>query len=173
MLVYKGELFMSSVTISEVIILIAATLLAGSFTAYAIFYGNLIQNNVASSMDAVRHQMNTRVKIVYATMNESENCFIVYVKNVGSLPILRSYFTYIDLYVGPYKRASLYTYSSSSTSVGHFQVLDADRDGVWEVGETAIFKAFHNGVFSRDEPLYEAKIYLREGIGDSYLFTPF
>lgn len=165
---------MSSVTISEVIILIASTLLAGSFTAYAIFYGNLIQNNVASSIDAIKQQMNIRVKIVYATLNESERCFIIYVKNIGNLPILGSSFPYIDLYVGPYKRAALYIYSpNGSRSIGYFHIIDADRDGIWEVGETAIFKAFYGeGALSRGEPLYEAKIHLHSGIGDSYLFTP-
>lgn len=164
---------MSSSTISEMIILMAASLLAGSFSAYAIFYGNIIQNNVASSIDSVRQQMNVRVKIVYASVNESENCFIIYVKNVGYLPISSSSFPYIDLYVGPYGRALLYRYDPAPASAGYFLVLDADGDGAWEVGETAIFKAFYgDGVFNGNEPLYEVKVYLRNGVGDSFFFSP-
>lgn len=164
---------MSSATISEVIILIASTLLAGGFATYAIFYGNLLRSNIASSMDSIRQQMNIGVRIVYATVNESERCFIVYAKNIGNLPILSQSFPYIDLYIGPYKRAMLYTYSPNPTGAGYFMILDADGDGAWETGETAILKALYGeGAFNRDEPLYEARIYLRSGIGDIYLFTP-
>jgi len=160
---------MSSVTISEVIILIAATLLASSFAAYTVFYGNLIQNNVATSIDAVRQQMNVRVKIVYATINEIEGCYTVYAKNVGNLPLHNSSFSSIDLYVGPYKRATLYRYNQNG-GVGYFTVADSDNDGIWETGETVVLKAYYN-TFS-EEPLYEAKIYVPNGIGDSCLFTP-
>jgi len=160
---------MSSVTISEVIILIASTILAGSFTAYAIFYGNLIQNNVASSIDAVRQQMNIRVRIIYATV--SEGYFVVYVKNVGNLPIPESSFPYVDLYIGPYRRAALYRYSPNEPpSAGYFCIADANSNGLWEAGETAIFKASCEG--SLNESLYEVRIYLRSGIGDSCLFSP-
>lgn len=162
---------MGSVTISEMIILMAATVMAGSFAAYAIFYGNLIQSNIASSMDAVRQQVNIRIKIIYATVNESESCFIIYVKNIGHLPILNSSFPYMDLYVGPYKRAALYKYNPGSPRAGFFLILDADGDYVWEAGETAIFKAFYDGTLNGSELLYEARICLRNGLGDSHLFT--
>lgn len=162
---------MSSVTISEVIILIAATLLASSFATYLVFYSNIIQNNIATSIGAVRQQMNIRVKIVYATINESERCFIIYVKNVGYLPIHNSSFSFIDLYVGPYRRATLYRYDPNG-GVGYFSIVDSDGDGVWEVGETAVLKAYYEEGTSTEEPLYEAKIYISNGIGDSYLFTP-
>jgi len=161
---------MSSVTISEVIILIAATLLAGSFAAYLVFYGNIIQNNVAISIDTIRQQMNIRVKIVYATINESEKCYVIYVKNVGYLPIHNSTFSSIDLYVGPYRRATLYRYNPDG-DVGYFSIVDSDGDGVWEVGETAILKAKYDESTFSEEPLYEAKIYISNGVGDSYLFT--
>lgn len=70
---------MSSVII-EVIILIASTLLAGSFATYAIFCGNLIQNNVSLSVDSLRQQMNTEIRMVYVTLNESERCFVIYAR---------------------------------------------------------------------------------------------
>lgn len=162
---------MSSVTISELIILIASTLLAGSFATYAIFYGNLVQNSMSSSIDSIRQQLNVRVRIVHATISDIEGCFVIYAKNVGLLPIPSSSLPYIDLYVGPYRRASLYRYSPNSQNPGYFQAYDANGDGIWEVGETAIFKAFYgSGPLSRGE-LYEAKICLRSGLGDSYLFT--
>ncbi len=162
---------MSSVTISEVIILIAATILAGSFATYLVFYGNLVQNSVAISIDAVRQQMNIKVKIVYATINESEHCYIIYAKNVGYLPIHNSSFSFIDLYVGPYRKASLYRYNPNG-GVGYYTVEDGDGDGVWEVGETAVLKAKYDASTFSEEPLYEAKIYISNGVGDSYLFTP-
>lgn len=60
---------------------------------------------------------------------------------LGNLPILNSSFPY--MYVGPYKRAQLYAYNPNLRTAGYFLILDADGDGAWEVGETAIFKAFY------------------------------
>jgi archaellum component FlaG (FlaF/FlaG flagellin family) len=157
---------MSSTTISEVIILIAATLLAGSFASYLISYSGIIQNNVATSIDIVRQQMNIRVKIMYATI--SEGCYIIYVKNIGYLPIYNSSFNSIDLYIGPYRRATLYKYSPTG-GTGYFNIVDSDGDGVWEVGETAVLKACNAFI---SEPLYEVRVYVSGGVGDSYLFTP-
>jgi len=160
---------MSSVTISEIIILIAATILAGGLASYIIFYGNVLQNSVATSIDTVERQMDIRVKIVYATINETGRCYVIYAKNVGHLPIHNASFSFLDLYVGPYRRATLYRYNPDG-GTGCFTIEDSDGDGVWEVGETAILKAYYSS-FSK-EPLYEAKIYISNGIGDSYLFTP-
>jgi len=160
---------MSSVTISEVIILIAATLLASSFATYLIFYSNILQSSVTISIDAANQRMNVRVEIVYATINETEKCYVIYAKNVGYIPIHNSTYNSIDLYVGPYRRATLYRYNASG-GAGYFTIEDSDGDGVWEVGETAVLKAEYSSL--TEEPLYEAKIYISNGVGDSYLFTP-
>jgi len=157
-----------SVTISEIVIVIAAVILASSFSAYAIYTGNLLQNNILQAVDNARRRMNVRVEIVYATIGGgSSKYFVVYAKNTGNLPITR--FESLDLYVGEYLRADLYKYNQSG-GVGCFSITDSDGDGVWEVGETAILKAY-NGT-NVDAPLYESKIYVFNGIGSSYLFPP-
>jgi len=158
-----------SVTMSEIIILIAATILASGFSAYAVYYGNLLQNNVAQAVDSARYQFNMRVRIAYATVEMGEEAahFVVYAKNTGHLPI--SSFDSIDLYLGAYGRAELYRYSSTP-DLGYFTLSDSDGDQVWEIGETGVLTVYNQtGI---DAALYEARIYLFRGVGDTYLFTP-
>ncbi len=157
-----------SVTLSEIVILTAALVLASSFSAYAIYAGNLLQNNIAQAIDDARRRINVRVEIAYATISgDGDRHFVIYSKNTGNLPI--STFDSIDLYVGEYLKAELYRYSSSG-GTGYFNLTDSDNDGVWEPGETAILRAY-NGT-SIEASLYEVKIYVSNGIGDDYLFPP-
>ncbi|MHA1632565.1 MAG: hypothetical protein ACTSXC_07160 [Candidatus Freyarchaeota archaeon] len=157
-----------SVTLSEIVILTAALVLASSFSAYALYAGNLLQNNIARAIDGARRRINVRVEIAYATISEDGGRhFVIYSKNTGNLPI--STFDSIDLYVGEYLKAELYRYSSSG-GTGYFNITDSDNDGVWEPGETAILRAY-NGT-SIEASLYEVKIYISNGVGDDYLFPP-
>jgi len=157
-----------SVTISEIVIVIAAVILASSFSAYAIYTGNLLQNNIMQAVDNARRRMNVRVEIVYATISGGEvKHFVIYAKNTGNLPI--SNFDSIDLYVGEYLKAELYRYNSSG-GVGCFNMTDSDGDGVWRPGETAVLRAYNRT--SIPASVYEAKIYVSNGIGSSYLFPP-
>jgi len=157
-----------SVTISEIVILIAAVILASSFSAYAMYTGTLLQNNIMQAVDNARRQMNVRVEVVYATISgESERHFVIYAKNTGNLPI--STLDSIDLYVGEYLKANLYRYNPNG-GVGYFNVTDSDDDGVWRPGETSILRAY-NGT-NVEASLYEAKIYISNGVGSSYLFPP-
>jgi len=157
-----------SVTLSEIVILTAALILASSFSAYAIYAGNLLQNNIAQAINDARQQMNVRVEIAYATIcGDGNKHFVIYAKNIGTLPI--STFDSIDLYVGEYLKAELYRYNSSG-GTGFFNLTDSDDDGVWEPGETAILRVY-NGT-SIEASLYEVKIYISNGIGDDYLFPP-
>jgi len=157
-----------SVTISEIVILIASVILASSFAAYAIYTGNLLQNNIMQAVDNTRRRMNVRVEIVYATVSgESSKHFVIYAKNTGNLPITR--FESLDLYVGEYLKAELYRYNQSG-GVGCFNMTDSDGDDVWEAGETVVLRAYNGTTI--DAPLYESKVYVSNGIGSSYLFPP-
>jgi len=80
-------------------------------------------------------------------------------------------FSVIDVYVGEYGRAMLCYYSSEATvGSGKFNLIDVDGDGVWEIGETAIIKAYPDTDI--DASIYEVKLVPFRGIPDSYLFPP-
>ena len=158
-----------SITLSELIIVVASVVLASGFSAYAIYSGNALQSQVMQAVDTVKRGANLHVEIVYATVNEttSPSHFVIYVKNVGHLPITS--FEHIDVYVGEYGRGLLYTYDpNANTGSGHFRLIDADGDGVWEPSETAIIQAYPTRTVQGS--LFEARIVVPRGIGSSYLF---
>jgi len=160
-----------STSISETIILIAAVILASSFSAYAIYAGISLQSNIIQNLDTFKQNLHTRIDIGYATINEttSPSHFVIYVKNTGTLPLTD--FPMIDLYVGEYGKAVLYPYSKGAiVGSGKFNLTDVDEDGIWEVGESAIIKAYPKQ--SPSAQIYEVKIVPYRGIPSSYLFPP-
>ncbi len=160
-----------STTISEVVVLIASVVLASGFSAQAIYAGLSLQSSIIQTIDISKRDLNTRINIGYATVNETTNprYFIIYVKNTGLTPITD--FSVIDVYVGEYGRAVLCSYSSEATvGSGSFTLTDADEDGVWEVGETATIKAYPT--VDIDASIYEVKIVPFRGIPSTYLFSP-
>jgi len=160
-----------SLTLSEIIMVIASVVLASSFSAYAIYAGTSLQSNVLQGIDTVKTNMNTRVDIVYATIDEetSPKHFVIYVKNTGTIPLKD--FVLIDVYVGEYRKATLYSYNpNAGAGSGKFNLTDVDSDGVWEIGETATIRAFPKNDVNAS--LYEARIVPYRGIPSSYLFSP-
>lgn len=159
-----------SVSISEVIILIASIILASTFSAYTIYAGVSLQSNIVQNLDTFKRNLHTRVDIGYATIETaSTSYFVIYAKNTGNLPLTD--FLVIDLYVGEYGRAVLYSYDENATpGSGKFNLTDVDGDGVWEVGESAIIRAYPKQNPSAD--IYEVKIVPYRGIPSSYLFPP-
>ncbi|MCS7115128.1 MAG: hypothetical protein RMJ15_05100 [Nitrososphaerota archaeon] len=159
-----------SLTLSHIIMVISSICLASVFSAYAFYTGNLVQNELMQNVSDYRRMVNMQLEIVYATIDSSTNPphFVVYAKNVGYLPL--NDFRHLDVYVGEYGKAQLYTYNpSSGPGSGQFNLVDSDEDGVWELRETVTIRAFPtsniNGV------VFEAKIVPAKGIGSSYLFT--
>lgn len=160
-----------SVTISHILMVIASVGLASGFSAYAIYAGSSIQSNVLQNVNDVKRQMSLQVQIVYATMNETTtpSHFVIYVKNIGWLPLTD--FTYMDVYVGEYGTAVLYTYSEDAQQgSGNFTLIDADEDGLWEPRETAVIRAYPKTNVTGT--VFEAKIVPFRGMGSSYLFPP-
>lgn len=160
-----------SVTISHILMVIASVGLASGFSAYAIYAGSSIQSNVLQNVSDVRRQMSLQVQIVYATMNETTtpSHFVIYVKNIGWLPLTD--FTYMDVYVGEYGTAVLYTYSEDAQQgSGNFTLIDADEDGLWEPRETAVIMAYPKTNITGT--VFEAKIVPFRGMSSSYLFPP-
>jgi len=159
-----------STPINEVIILIASVVLASSCSAYAIYAGTSLQGNIMQSIDVFKRSIYIRVEVGYATINETDNpaSFVIYVKNTGNLPITD--ISGIDVYVGEYGKASLYTYSADAAAgSGKFKLLDADGDGTWEPYETATIIAYPKNNVTAS--VYEVKIVPLRGISSSYLFA--
>jgi len=161
----------SSTTISETIIVLTSILLASGFSAYATYMAGIVRSDMSQTLSETRRTVNLRVEVVYASIDKADNCFVVYVKNTGNLPITD--FNLVDVYVGPYGSARLYTYSASASSSnpGYFNLTDVDRDGVWEPAETAEIRAYpEEGI--PDASMYEVLVKPFKGIGSDYLFPP-
>ncbi len=158
-----------SVTLSHVIMVIASVCLASAFSAYAFYTGNVVQSELMQSVSDAKRMTNTQLEIVYATVDNSTSPahFTVYAKNVGSLP-LRD-FDYIDLYVGEYCQAQLYSYNvTADVGSGKFNLTDANGDGVWAPRETATIRAYPTSTV--DYAILEARLVPFKGIGSNYLF---
>jgi len=161
----------SSTTISETILVLASILLASGFSAYATYMAGIVKSDMSQALSEARRTANLRVEVVYACIDTADNCFVVYVKNTGNLPITD--FSLVDVYVGPYGYARLYTYnpSASSSNPGYFNLTDSDGDGVWEPAETAEIRAYPEGGIP-DASMYEVLVKPFKGIGSDRLFPP-
>jgi len=159
-----------SVSLSHIIMVIGSIALASSFSAYALYTGSVVQSNVMQHVSESRWRMNLQLEIVYATVNETTtpSHFVIYAKNVGRIPL--NNYTYLDVYVGKYGEAVLYSYDQNADyGSGKFKLVDANVDGVWEPRETAIIKVYPTS--SPQGAMFEAKIVPFNGIGSSYLFA--
>jgi archaellum component FlaF (FlaF/FlaG flagellin family) len=119
-----------SVTLSHIIMVIASVCLASAFSAYAFYTGNVVQNELMQNVSDAKRMTNTQLEIVYATVDNSTSPahFAIYAKNVGNLP-LRD-FAYLDIYVGEYCQAQLYSYNATAEAGSQqFNLTDANGDG--------------------------------------------
>jgi len=160
-----------SVTISHILMVIGSVVLASGFSVYTLYTGQTLQSNILQNVSDVRTHMSLQVQIVYATIDNSTtpSHFVIYVKNIGW--ILMNNFTYLDIYVGEYGRAMLYTYSSTAhNGTGTFNLTDANGDGVWEPRETAVIRAYPTSDI--EGVMFEAKVVPFRGLASSYLFPP-
>lgn len=160
-----------SVTMSHILIVIGSVVLASGFSVYTLYTGQTLQSNILQNVSDVRRQMSLQVQIVYATIDNSTtpSHFVIYVKNIGW--ILMNNFTYLDVYVGEYGRAMLYTYSSTAhNGTGTFNLIDANEDDIWEPRETAMIKAYPTSDI--EGVMFEAKVVPFRGLASSYLFPP-
>ncbi len=160
-----------SVSLSHIIMVIASVVLASSFSAYALYTGSAVQSEVMQQVSDAKWRMSLQLEIVYATVDKSTSPwhFVVYVKNVGWTPL--SDYTYLDVYVGEYGEAVLYSYNQSAgVGSGSFNVTDANDNGVWEPRETAEIRAYPTS--NPEGVMFEAKVVPSKGIGSSHLFPP-
>jgi archaellum component FlaF (FlaF/FlaG flagellin family) len=157
-----------SVTITHIIMVIGAVVLASAFTACAFYTGNVVQSEFNQGISDVKRTVDIQLDIVYATSNTSTSDFVVYAKNTGKL--LVTDYTYLDVYVGTYGEAQFCSYDQAATSgSGKFKIVDANGDGRWDPRETATIYAYPAKTV--DNTVLEAKIVPSTGIGDDYLFS--
>jgi hypothetical protein len=158
---------LSASTISETILVLASIILASGLSAYATYTAGVLKNDMSQALSDTRRTSDLRVEVVYACVNGST--FVIYAKNIGYLPITD--FALIDVYVGPYGSAALYTYDPSSPpSAGHFTLVDVGRDGSWDSRETAEITVYPASMPSAS--MYEVLVKPSRGTGSSYLFPP-
>ncbi len=158
-----------SVTLSHIIMVIASVCLASAFSAYAFYTGNIVQNELMQNVSDAKRMTSLQLEIVYATVDNSTtpSHFVIYAKNIGSLPLKD--FAYLDIYVGEYCQAQLYTYNlTAEAGSGQFNLTDASGDGIWEPRETVAIRVFSESTI--EGAVFEAKIVPSRGIGSSYLF---
>jgi len=158
-----------SLTLSHAIIVIASVTMASAFSAYTIYNGNLVQNEVIYGVREAKTRLHMRLEIVYATVENSTSPshFVIYVKNVGSIS-LKNY-TYLDVYAGEYGMGQLYGYNQSAgAGSGDFSLTDASGDGVWDPRETVVIRAYPTSEV--EGMTFEARVVPFGGIGSSYLF---
>jgi len=158
-----------SLTITHMIIVIASVVLASAFVAAAFYTGNIVQSEFSQGVSDAKSTIDTQIDIVYATANTTGSpIYAIYAKNTGKLPVTD--YTYLDVYVGKYGQAQLYSYdASASAGSGKFSVTDTNGNDVWEPKETATIYAYPTG--SIDGDVLEAKIVPSTGIGSEYLFS--
>ncbi len=158
-----------SVTLSHIIMVIGSVVLASGFSAYSFYTSGMVQNSMMQNARDVARETSLQLEIVYATVDNSTSPshFVIYVKNIGWTPLYD--YTYLDIYVGEYGRAMLYSYNQNATvGSGSFNVTDANENGVWESRETAVIKVFPKGDVTG--VMFEARVVPFRGIGSSYLF---
>jgi archaellum component FlaG (FlaF/FlaG flagellin family) len=158
-----------SVTLSHVIMVIGSVILASTFSAYSFYTGGVVQNSMMQNARDVAGETSLQLEVVYATVDNSTSPshFVIYVKNIGWTPVYD--YTYLDIYVGEYGKAMLYSYDeNAAVGGGQFNVTDANGDGVWECRETAVIKVFPESAVSG--VMYEAKVVPFRGISSSYMF---
>ncbi len=158
-----------SVTLTHIIMVIASVILASIFTASAFYAGNMVQNQLTQGVSDVKTTIGIQLDIVYATANTTNPPnFVIYAKNTGNLPI--NDFTNLDVYVGQYGIANLYTYdSTANVGSGKFTIVDSNGNGIWEPRETAAIYVYPTGEINGT--IFEAKIVPSQGIGSDYLFS--
>lgn len=128
---------MSSVAISEMILLCTSIILIGIISST--FISSMLQlsdtQNVLNRYNQEKLQFD--FKIVYAYGLKNTDTVKVWVKNVGLKSVGSSTIKSFDLYFGPLGNAKLIPHGAQSPPSWTFAIVnDYNSDGAWSVSET-------------------------------------
>jgi len=156
-----------STTIVHALLTIAALLLAAIFAVTVLGRLGFLQSTLSDLIRSKTEIIQTNVKIVSGFYNESEDAYVIYVKNIGNRPITQQMLNNTDIYLGTYgAEVKLYRYGDGS--VGTWTATDLNGDGIWSSGETLIIKVYTGSEVQ--SPVY-VKIVLPTGFIDEEIIV--
>jgi len=148
--------------ISEAILLIASITLASLLSVLVISKYGLFESTFGTMVSNERSSMLSKIKIVYVGVNGSS--VVVWVKNVGSVPII--YISKMDVYFGPYGSASYIPFNSSSLPSWTYKIYDG---ATWSPGLTMLITISLSS--APGSGVYYVKLMTYEGASDEYIFS--
>ncbi len=128
-----------STTIVHAILTIAGVLLASVFAVYVMGRLGYLNSVMTNIINLRTEELRIYIKILTGFYNSTEGVYVIYVKNLGDKPMPLEVLNSTDVFLGTYgEPLKLFTYGNGS--VGTFTVNELDNDGIWNSGETLIFK---------------------------------
>lgn len=148
--------------ISEAILLIVSITLASLLGVLVISKYGLFESTFGTMVSSERNSMLSKIKVVYANVNGSS--VVVWVKNIGSVPII--YISKMDVYFGPYGSASYIPYNNTSLPMWTYKIYGGNT---WAPGLTMLITI--NLSSAPGSGVYYIKLMTYEGASDEYIFS--
>jgi archaellum component FlaG (FlaF/FlaG flagellin family) len=160
---------MASESVGTAILVIAGVILAAMVSAALLSQANLLDSSMRLAMMNAQNRLETSISIALASLNTTATGkhFVIYVKNTGSRPISSAELVKTDLYLVDDQHTVLMVYSSSG-GYNKWNYTEVNPNGVWDVGETLVVKAFNSTSFSIPMRIVIA---LPNGIRAEYVYS--
>jgi archaellum component FlaG (FlaF/FlaG flagellin family) len=160
---------MASESVGTAILVIAGVILAAMVSAALLSQANLLDSSMRLAMMNAQNRLETSISIALASLNTTDagKYFVIYVKNTGSRPISSAELVKTDLYLVDDQHTVLMVYSSSG-GYNKWNYTEVNPNGVWDVGETLVVKAFNSTSFSIPMRIVIA---LPNGIRAEYVYS--
>lgn len=152
-----------STTIAHALLTIAAITIASVFAFVMLTKISSLNSSIGQFIYSNVNTVQSDLSIIDFFYNSSGNCFVIYVKNVGSTSISLSNLNLTDVYLGTYNSASLlFTYDPAG-SPGHWNYTTAFSSNLtWPPGGTIIVFLYNQTAV---QPPYYLKMVLPSGVG--------
>ncbi len=147
---------------SEAILLIASITLASLLSVLVISRYGLLESTFGTMINSEKNNMLSKIKIVYANVNGSS--VVIWVKNIGSIPIV--HISKMDVYFGLYGSASYIPYNSTSLPSWTYKIYGGNT---WAPGLTVLITISLSSTPSSG--VYYVKLMTYEGASDEYVFS--
>ena len=157
-----GVVVVVNEVMSEAILLIASITLASLLSVLVISKYGVFESTFGTMVNNERTTLLAKIKVVYAHDNGSS--VVVWVKNVGSVPIIEV--SKMDVYFGVYGSASYIPYNVSSLPTWSYKIYNGN---VWAPGLTMLITIKLSS--SLTSGVYYVKVMTYEGASDEYVFS--